>query len=97
MTKTGWPAPPLMQDDNPQLSRWFATRPDARYVFKRNQRREKMKVWKTTIDVYVTGDTEQEAIDNVIGELDYAFSHLDTPLHAYSHPESAQLESETED
>jgi hypothetical protein len=25
-----------MQDDNPQLSRWFATRPDARYVFKRN-------------------------------------------------------------
>ena len=36
MTKTGWPAPPLMQDDNPQLSRWFATRPDARYVFKRN-------------------------------------------------------------
>ena len=37
MTKTGWPTPPLMQDDNPQLSRWFATRPDARYVFKRNQ------------------------------------------------------------
>ena len=36
MTKTGWPPPPLMQDDNPQLSRWFATRPDARYVFKRN-------------------------------------------------------------
>ncbi len=37
MTKTGWPMPPLMQDDNPQLSRWFASRPDARYVFKRNQ------------------------------------------------------------
>ena len=36
MTKTGWPMPPLMQDDNPQLSRWFATRPDALYVFKRN-------------------------------------------------------------
>ena len=36
MTKTGWPMPPLMQDDNPQLSRWFATRPDARYFFKRN-------------------------------------------------------------
>ena len=36
MTKTGWPTPPLMQDDNPQLSRWFATRPDARYVFIRN-------------------------------------------------------------
>ena len=37
MTKTGWPPPPLMQDDNPQLSRWFATRPDALYKFKRNQ------------------------------------------------------------
>ena len=56
-----------------------------------------MKVWKTTIDVYVTGDSEQEAITNVIGELDYAFSHMDTPLQAYSHPENAQLESETED
>jgi hypothetical protein len=43
MDKTGWPPPPLMQDDNPQLSRWFATRPDARYVLKTNQRREQMK------------------------------------------------------
>ncbi len=56
-----------------------------------------MKVWKTTIEVYVTADTEQEAIANVIGELDYVFSHMDSPLQAYSHPESAQLESETED
>jgi hypothetical protein len=39
MRKTGWDPPPLMQDDNAQLSQWFATRPDARYVFKRNQRR----------------------------------------------------------
>jgi hypothetical protein len=37
MTKTGWPPPALMQDDNPQLSQWFATRPDALYTFKRNQ------------------------------------------------------------
>jgi len=44
MTKTGWPAPLLMQDDNPQLSRWFASRPDAKYVFLNNQRRNKMKV-----------------------------------------------------
>ena len=43
MRKTGWDPPPLMQDDNPQLSQWFASRPDAQYVFKRNQRREKMK------------------------------------------------------
>jgi hypothetical protein len=44
MTKTGWPPPPLMQDDNPQLSRWFASRPDALYVLKTNQRRTEMKV-----------------------------------------------------
>ena len=42
MRKTGWDPPPLMQDDNPQLSQWFASRPDARYVFIRNQRREEM-------------------------------------------------------
>ena len=42
MRKTGWDPPPLMQDDNPQLSQWFASRPDARYVFIRNQRRNEM-------------------------------------------------------
>jgi hypothetical protein len=56
-----------------------------------------MKVWKLNIDVYVTGENEQHAMDNLIGELDYAFSHMDTPLQAYSHPESAELETETED
>jgi hypothetical protein len=56
-----------------------------------------MKVWKVNIDVYVTGDNKQHAIDNLIQELDYAFSHMDTPLQAYSHPESAELETETED
>jgi hypothetical protein len=56
----------------------------------------KMKVWKVNIDVFVTGEDEQNAIDNLIGELDYAFSHLDTPLQAYSHPENAQLETEME-
>jgi hypothetical protein len=44
MTKTGWPPPPLMQDDNPQLSRWFASRPDALYVLKTNQSRTEMIV-----------------------------------------------------
>jgi hypothetical protein len=58
---------------------------------------EAMKVWKTNIDVYVMGDNEQDAIQKVIGELDYVFSHMDSPLQAYSHPESAQLETETED
>jgi hypothetical protein len=33
--KTGWPAG-LLQDDDGRLSRWFASRPDARYVLKRN-------------------------------------------------------------
>jgi hypothetical protein len=33
-----------MQDDNPQLSQWFASRPDALYVLKTNQRRTAMKV-----------------------------------------------------
>ena len=42
MKKTGWDPPPLMQDDNPQLSRWFASRLDAKYVFLNNQRRKKM-------------------------------------------------------
>ena len=42
MTKTGWPPPPLMQDDNPQLSRWFATRPDARYVFKKGNEMKRL-------------------------------------------------------
>ena len=49
------------------------------------------KVWKTTIDVFVAGDSEQDAIQKVIEELDYAFS-VDTPLRAYSHPESAELQ-----
>lgn len=29
--KTGWP-PGLLQDDCKKLSRWFASRPDARFV-----------------------------------------------------------------
>ena len=44
MRKTGWDPPALMQDDHRGLSQWFATRPDARYVFIRNQRRKQMKV-----------------------------------------------------
>ena len=43
MRKTGWDPPPLMQDDNPQLSQWFASRPDARYVFISNQRKKQME------------------------------------------------------
>lgn len=70
MRKTGWDPPPLMQDDNPQLSRWFATRPDARYTFL-NQRRKQMKQMTLSdlmeeiehinvkLDVYVWVDGER--------------------------------------
>lgn len=33
--KTGWP-PGLLQDDSRKLSKWFASRPDALYVLKKN-------------------------------------------------------------
>lgn len=35
--KTGWP-PGLLQDDCKGLSRWFASRPDAREVLRRSLR-----------------------------------------------------------
>jgi hypothetical protein len=34
MKKTGWPVG-LLQDDCSELSRWFASRPDARYVIRK--------------------------------------------------------------
>jgi hypothetical protein len=30
-TKTGWP-PGLLQDDSRELSRWFASKPEARWL-----------------------------------------------------------------
>lgn len=33
--KTGWP-PGLLQDDSRKLSKWFASRPDALYVLRKN-------------------------------------------------------------
>lgn len=74
MDKTGWPPPPLMQDDNPQLSRWFASRPDARYVLKTNQRRKQMKLQEVLkevehinnkLDVYVWVDGERYPVTYV--------------------------------
>ena len=75
MRKTGWDPPPLMQDDNAGLSQWFATRPDARYVFKRNQRREKMKYrvqivmsyWQT---VEIEADSRADAENRALYEFD---------------------------
>jgi hypothetical protein len=75
MKKTGWDPPALMQDDNAQLSQWFATRPDARYVFILNQRREKMKYrvqvvmsyWQT---VEVEADSSADAASKAFDEFD---------------------------
>jgi len=75
MRKTGWDPPALMQDDHGGLSRWFATRPDARYVFIRNQRREKMKYrvqvvksyWQT---VEVEADSADDAAYKAFDEFD---------------------------
>ena len=65
MTNTGWPPPPLMQDDNPQLSQWFASRPDAKYVFITNQRREKMKYKVAVVMSYwQTIEVEAESRDD---------------------------------
>lgn len=35
MAKTGWP-PGMLQDDDRKLSRWFASRPGARYQVDKN-------------------------------------------------------------
>ena len=75
MRKTGWDPPALMQDDNAQLSQWFASRPDARYVFITNQRREKMKYrvqvvmsyWQT---VEVEADSSADAANKAFDEFD---------------------------
>jgi hypothetical protein len=75
MRKTGWDPPALMQDDHRGLSQWFATRPDARYVFKRNQRRKQMKYrvqvvmsyWQT---VEVEADSSADAASKAFDEFD---------------------------
>lgn len=56
-----------------------------------------MKVWKVNLVVYVVGDNRLDAIDNLVKEMDYAFCHLDSPLHSYDHPIHAELDHEQED
>jgi hypothetical protein len=38
--KTGWPEG-LLQDDDKRLSRWFASRPDARYVLRKQLEKDR--------------------------------------------------------
>jgi hypothetical protein len=74
MRKTGWDPPALMQDDNPQLSQWFASRPDARYTFL-NPRRKQMKYrvqivmsyWQT---VEIEADSRADAENRALYEFD---------------------------
>jgi len=74
MRKTGWDPPALMQDDHGGLSRWFATRPDARYTFL-NPRRKRMKYrvqivmsyWQT---VEVEADSSADAASKAFDEFD---------------------------
>jgi hypothetical protein len=68
MDKTGWPPPPLMQDDNPQLSRWFASRPDALYVLKTNQRRKQMK-YRVQVVMSYWQTIEVEAVSKDFAEV----------------------------
>ena len=74
MDKTGWPPPLLMQDDNPQLSRWFASRPDALYVLKTNQRRKQMKYRvQVVMSYWQTQEIEAESRADAESQALYAF------------------------
>jgi hypothetical protein len=82
MKKTGWDPPALMQDDHGGLSRWFATRPDARYVFIRNQRREKMTAMTKTQMVNACADYEVNWFFNqTLEEQKEVYRHLQ--LHGF--------------
>jgi hypothetical protein len=77
MRKTGWDPPALMQDDNAQLSQWFASRPDARYVFIRNQRREEMTAITKTQMVNACADYEVKwFFDREPAEQREVFRHI---------------------
>lgn len=59
--RTGWPAG-LMQDDSSELSKWFASKPDARYVAACNAARIRQEVFERTLKpwrVYRIKDTGQ--------------------------------------
>jgi hypothetical protein len=61
-----------MQDDNPQLSRWFATRPDALYVFIRNNQMKLNEEQQAFMKAY--GQCMAVAPDH---EIEYFFEHKD--------------------
>jgi hypothetical protein len=100
MRKTGWDPPALMQDDHGGLSRWFATRPDARYVFIKNQRRKQMKYkmeivmsyWQTVV---IEAESRADAENRALYEFDITKARMgdgevyDTQLVFEPTPEEA--------
>jgi hypothetical protein len=91
MTKTGWPPPVLMQDDNPQLSRWFATRPDALYTFKRNNMTP-----STATTIYYTYHTDPGHgwLEVGIDELDLLGIRSEVSSYSYMNAGKAYLEED---
>jgi hypothetical protein len=89
-----------MQDDNPQLSQWFASRPDARYVFIKNQRRKQMKYkmeivmsyWQTIV---IEAESRADAENRALYEFDITKARMgdgevyDTQLVFEPTPEEA--------
>jgi hypothetical protein len=89
-----------MQDDNPQLSQWFASRPDARYVFIKNQRRKQMKYkmeivmsyWQTVV---IEAESRADAENRALYEFDITKARMgdgevyDTQLVFEPTPEEA--------
>jgi len=55
-----------------------------------------MNVYKITVDMWVVGDDEASAIDNVIGEMDYlmGFDNCYLKVLGYEHPQYAVFDAE---
>lgn len=55
-----------------------------------------MNVYKITVDVWVVGEDEASALDNLIGEMDYlmGFDAVDLKVLGYEHPQYAVFDAE---
>lgn len=69
---TGWP-PGLLQDDSRELSRWFASRPDARYVLRKHLFESTAMNFKThneVVGIKIDGTSYQGQIEADYDELE---------------------------
>ena len=55
---------------------------------------EEQKQYCVTVKLYTWAEDEQEALDNVMGELDY-LCHFDGPINGYIHPELPDVVEDT--